>query len=92
MEEECREWAVEGDPVEHLDDAEVGVLRVAFVVCEEDAESGANTFRREFHYELTEIEFLLHGVGDKLENQNKQWYHCKECSVATLSFMQFSLL
>ena len=72
MEEECREWAVEGDPVEHLDDAEVGVLRVAFVVSEEDAESGTNTFRREFHDELTEIEFLFHRVGDKLEQQNIQ--------------------
>ena len=58
--------------MEHLDDAEVGVLRVAFVVCEEDAESSANTFRREFHDELTEIKFLFHGVGDKLEQQKIQ--------------------
>ena len=34
VEEKSGKRAVEGDPVEHLDDAEVGELRVVFVVGE----------------------------------------------------------
>ncbi len=66
MEKHSWKSQVEGYPVEHLDDAEIRVVRVFGVVWKKYPIGIAHVFGGKLHDKVSEIEFLLHRVSYKL--------------------------